>query len=452
MAKRTIILGAGVSGLAAGWFLKQRDGNHTEMVILENNSRPGGWIHSVHQDGFLFEQGPRSFRSKSLGKETWQLIEQLGLQDQIILAHKDADTRYIYHQKKLEPLPGSLWGIPFSPLTKGWPKVLMREFFTGKDQSDDASIFNFFSRRLGKEWTERLIDPFVSGIFAGDIHKLSFKSSFPSLYQSEQQYGSLIKAGIKGRKKASGFNVPLDASLFTFKNGMQTLTDALFKRLEPHVFLNASVKKLILHSDHVQVEFANSEIIEADQLISAIPAYQLAALLSSKHPFFAAALEKLNYASVVLVNLGYWNPVLKKKGYGYLVPSQENESILGCVWDSSVFPQQNPTPEATRLTVMMGGARQSGLNEWSQEKALAIALSSIEQHLQIQAIPNAVSIKTAYQAIPQYEIGYQSWGVNIQEQLDFISPSVTCIGSAFNGISVNECIIGANQAVKKLKN
>ncbi len=447
MAKRVVILGAGISGLAAGWFLKQKKDPNVELTILENSPRPGGWIQTIRKEGFLFEQGPRSFRSGGIGRETWELIDALELRDQIIPSHADAAVRYIYHQKKLQPLPRHLWGIPFSSATKGWFKVILREFFTGKNQSGrEESIDEFFNRRLGSEWTERLIDPFVSGIFAGDIRKLSFQNSFPFLHQLEQQYGSLIKGAIL-HKQGPKFNIPVQAPLFSFKNGMQTIIDALFKHLEPHVFLNASVKKIVLQADKVQIELANSEWIEADQLISAIPSYQLAALLSPKHPFFSAALEKLNYASVAVVNLGYWKPVLKQKGYGYLIPSQENESILGCVWDSSVFPQQNPTPEATRLTVMLGGACHTGIEEWTQEKVLALVLSSLEKHLQIHAMPDAVSINIAYRSIPQYEIGYQLWASGIKEQLDFLSPSTICIGSAFNGISVNECIVGAYRAV-----
>ncbi len=450
MVKKVVILGAGISGLAAGWFLKQKNDPNIEIVILENSPRPGGWVKTFRQDGFLFEQGPRSLRSKSIDKETWLLFKELGIENQIIPSHVDASIRYIYHQKKLRALPNHLWGVPFSPLTKGWLKVMLRELFSKKGTFDDESIHEFFSRRLSPEWTDRLVDPFISGIFAGDTHKLSFKSCFPSLYQSEQMYGSLIRGAIQHKKEAN-FKMPVPASIFSFKDGMQTLVDALFRELEPHVVLNASVKKLVLQADKVQIELANSDLIEADQLITAIPSYQLATLLAPKHPFFSDALEKLHYASVAVVNLGFWKPVLKQKGFGYLIPSKENESILGCVWDSSVFPQQNPTPDATRLTVMLGGARHPDIKEWSHEKLLALALSSIEKQLQIQAIPAAISINIAYRSIPQYEIGYQSWLTGIQDQLSFLSPSTICIGSAFNGVSVNDCIIGAYRATKKVQ-
>lgn len=453
MAKKIVILGAGISGLSTAWFLKQRKDLNAEVVILEKSPKVGGWIQTVHQDGFLFEQGPRSFRTQSLALPTWQLIEQLGLKDQIILSHVDANTRYLYHKKKLEPLPKNFWNVPFSAVTSGWLKALMREYFTSKSSNSDESIYDFFSRRITPEWAERLVDPLVSGIFAGNMRKLSIKSCFPMLYELEQRHGSLLKGAMQQHKgKEQQGKIPINAPLFSFKSGMQTLTQALFQRLERDIFFDTSVKQLVLHPDRVQIELVNSEWIEADRLISCIPTYELSQLLAGKHPFFATDLNKLNYASVMVVNLGYWKPVLKQTGYGYLIPSQENESILGCVWDSTVFPQQNPTDEATRLTVMLGGAHHADVEQWSQEKAIALALSSLEKHLQIQEIPNSISVKTAYRSIPQYEVGYQMWLEHIQEQLDFISPSLICLGSAFNGVSVNECIMGAYQTVEKLKN
>lgn len=449
MAKRIVILGAGISGLAAGFFLMQKNDPNLEIVILENSSQPGGWIHTIQEDGFLFEQGPRSLRTKSLSQEAWHLFEQLGIQKQIIPSDPSASERYIYWQKELKLLPKRILQVPFLSATKGWLQAIIRDLFSKKSAHEDESVYDFFSRKFGSEWTDRLVDPFISGIFAGNAHKLSLKSCFLPIYQMEQQYGSLIKAALL-HKKEPKFNPPLQTPLISFQKGMQTIIDALFKRVEQHVILNASVKKLVLEADTVRIQIGNSKWIEADQLVAAIPSYQLAALLSPRHPYLSADLGKLNYASVGVVNFGYWKPVLKKKGYGYLIPSQENESILGCVWDSSVFPQQNPTPESTRLTVMLGGSKHSDVHEWSQEKILAIALASIEKQLQIHEIPNAISIKIAKQAIPQYEIGYQLWEAAIKEQLNFLSPSSIFIGSAFNGISVNECIMGAYQAAMKI--
>lgn len=445
MKKRVVILGAGISGLAAGWFLKQQANPDLEIIILEKTARAGGWIETVQQDGFLFEHGPRSLRTKGISSETWQLIELLGLKDQLIPSHADANQRFIYHHQKLQPLPNRIWNMPFSSMTTGWLKVVFREFFTKKGQAKDESVHDFFSRRLSTEWADRLVDPFISGIFAGDTRKLSLQSSFPHLHRMEQEYGSLIKGALLQKKKER-VAIPIEAPFFSFQNGMQTLTDTLFSQLKSEVHLESAPQRLILHADHVEIELANSQWLKADQLISAIPTYQLAALLAPKHPYFAAALDQLNYATVIVVNLGYRKSVLKQKGYGYLIPSQENESILGCVWDSSVFPQQNQHPDETRLTVMLGGRRHLEAEEWSEEKIFALAFSAVEKHLDIHAIPDSVSIKRAYRAIPQYELGYAAWTTSIREQAAFLSPVTHCIGNAFTGISVNECIVGAFEA------
>lgn len=447
MVKRVAVLGAGISGLAAAWFLKQKFDSNVELTVMEASPRAGGWIHTLLQDDFLFEQGPRSLRVKGADQAVWDLIEQLELQDQLIVPHSDAKFRYIYHRQHLEAVPGHLWNIPFSPLTKGWLRVLLKELAAPKGKAEDETIYDFFNRRIGSEWTERLIDPFVSGIFAGDIRKLSLKSCFPFFHGFEQQSRSLIWGSLFRRKKASLEN-PIrqklgDAPFFSFQRGLETLTQALYQRLEPHIRLNCRPKSLMLQSDCVQVELNNVTSLEFDHLISTIPPYQLAALLQPKHPFLASDLGKLNYASVMLVNLGYRKPVLKQKGFGYLIPSQEMESILGCVWDSSVFPQQNAYEGMTRLTVMIGGSRQPAVSEWTEEKGIALALSAMEKHLGIDAIPDSISVKIANQAIPQYELGYHLWAAGIEKQLAFLSPCISCIGSAFSGVSVSECIAKA---------
>lgn len=454
MAKRIVILGGGIAGLAAAWFIRQKMGSDADLLVLEKSPRAGGWIQTQFHHGYLFEQGPRSFRVKSTEAPVWQMIEQLGLQSQLIPSHADASARYVYYKKQLEQVPRHLWNMPFSPLTPKCFQVLWREFFSPKADHQDESIYNFFSRRTSVEWTERLVDPFVSGIYAGDITKLSAKSCFPQLYDLEQAYGSLIKGAFLKKKRTLPINpvgsILGKAPFFSFQNGMETLTDALYNSLKGHIQLNCSAQKIVLESDSVHIQLDNSDWVNADYVISALPSFRLAALLHPKHPFLGKALEKLNYASVMVVNLGYRKPVLKQKGFGYLIPSQENETILGCVWDSCVFPQQAPGPDSTRMTVMLGGAKNPEIKDWSEEKGIAMALSAMERQLGIDAVADSITVKIAKDAIPQYELGYALWSANIEEQLSFLSPRIQCIGSAFNGVSVSDCIAGAHRAANAL--
>src|SRR5205085_1978222 len=145
-------------------------GSKMQLTIIEKSERPGGWIETIQKEDFLFEQGPRSCRTKGAGQETLALIEALGLEDQVILPHANAKNRYVYTGQCLQRLPRTLWEIPFNSLTKGWLKALWQDWRMPKRQTEEESINAFFSRRIGKNWTETLIDPFVSGIYAGDCN------------------------------------------------------------------------------------------------------------------------------------------------------------------------------------------------------------------------------------------------------------------------------------------
>lgn len=436
MAKKVIVLGAGIGGLAAGWFLKQREGSNVELTILEKSSRPGGWIETIRQEGFLFEKGPRSIRTKSLSPEAAQLIEELGLRNEIILPHPDSCHRYLYEEQQLKKMPGSLFKIPFSSLTRGWLKAILNEWRAPKSTLEDETIADFFSRRLSPEWAERLVDPFISGIYAGDSRKLSTKSCFPLLHRLEQEHGSLIAGMLKQKKKTSTPFVK--GPFFTFRDGMESLIHALAKQLDGEIRLNCGVAEINIESKSVKVKLESGEWLEADEVISALPAHVLARLI----PQQAVRLTELNFSTVMVVNLGYRREVLKERGFGYLIPSKEGESILGCVWDSCVFPQQG-SREESRLTVMIGGSRHPEVEGWSDTQGIEVALAALKKHCGIDVVPDVVSVKKAYRAIPQYELGYE---VLKNDLLEKMGP-LKCIGSSFCGASVSDVISSAFKAI-----
>ncbi|WP_068469084.1 protoporphyrinogen oxidase [Candidatus Protochlamydia phocaeensis] len=448
MARQIIILGAGISGLATAWFLKKQLGAEANLTVLEKNSRIGGWIQSAQVDGFLFEQGPRSCRSRGAGRKTLELVEALGLHKQIVTAHPAARDRFLYWKGRLQALPRHPFACLFSPLMKGWMRTLWRDLKAARGRGDDESIYSFFNRHLDPAWTDRLIDPFVSGIYAGDLNKLSIKSCFPLLDKWEQEQGSLLKAAWRHPKRppsSSAFVRALErSSLFSFQDGLETLPRALAAQLEGTIRLNCGAQSLALNKNGVKIKLENGEELEADQLISTLPAQPLSSLLSASLPTLSAVLHRLNYATVFVVNLGYRQKVLKQEGFGYLIPFQEGEPVLGCVWDSCVFPQQNRQEGETRLTVMIGGTRHPLPAAQSDSDLLQLALSALERHLHITQSPDSFSIKSACQAIPQYEVGHQEWIHHAKEQMS-AWPHVVLSGTPFHGVSVNDCIAEAEQ-------
>ena len=444
--KNIVILGGGITGLSLLWNLKKHHGKNASIALLEKTSRVGGWIRTLNKDGFLFERGPRSCRTNGYGKATLQLIEELGLQDQVIAADASAHQRFLYLDKRLQKVPSGFISALFSPLTRKIIPGLINEWRVPASNKEDESIHAFFTRRFGLEITNTFVDALTTGIYAGNVHDLSVKSCFPQFFKWEQQHGSLIKGALFGsffskKETPSLFVKKMNtASLFSFKEGMETLPKALAHHLKNHILTDHEVTGLHFHARGVELRLVNGKIIEADQVYSTLPANALSSLIRPHHRQAAELLDSITASSVAVVSLGYRQKVLSHSGFGYLVPSKEKENILGMVWDSCVFPEQAEYNEETRLTVMIGGTRMLDFPQWNASDFLNCALEAIANHLQIQVPPDAVDVHIARYAIPQYIVGHEQNKIAVHAAMKELSPFFKVLGSSFDGVAVNECI------------
>ncbi len=385
--KKIVIIGAGISGLAAGWYHKQQ--GHT-VTILEKSSRAGGWIRSSCDQGFLFEQGPRGFRPSGKGKRTLALVKELGLESELVAADKNARKRFIVLKKRLHP-----FSLGFL-LRQGMASALLRDLLTSASNREDETIADFCTRRFNAKIAQRIVDPLVKGIFGGDAEQLSMRSCFPTVWEAEKK-GSVIRNLKKSKDKPP-------ASLYSFRNGMERLTERLAEVLKDEIHLNTPIERL--------------DNIKADQIIAAIPAHALAEIAGIRDPF--------TYASLTTVSLGWNGAFLPKKGFGFLVPSLEQENFLGMTWDSAIFPEQN-RGEQTRVCVMIEG-----------EGTLDIALKAVKKYLGIEKPPDAHLVGKAMRAIPQYLLGHHKRLAFFQKQLP-----IRLIGNSYTGVGVNDCIEAA---------
>jgi oxygen-dependent protoporphyrinogen oxidase len=345
--KKVLILGGGITGLSAAWHLSRN--SNAQITLLEKENRLGGWIQTSHEGGYLFEKGPRTFQ---LGRSPHllQLIHDLKIE----IIPSAPQKRYLYHNGKLRSFGSFLPTlIPY----------LIRELFIPSSTLADESIYSFASRRFSPKIADMFFDPMTLGIYGGDIRKLSLKCCFPSLYNGEREKGSMVRALFTAPKKPKG--------LFTLKGGMETLIQALQKHLPIDIVLNCPVEKI----EENQV-MAGGKVWQADKVISALP-------------------PSLPANSLWVVNLVFPGDVLRKKGFGYLVPTQEKQSLLGMVFDSCIFPELNTDGE-TRLTAMIRP---------EEKEPLQTALDAAQNHLGIIAKPIYTSTFFAKNAIPQFEVG-----------------------------------------------
>lgn len=443
---RYVILGAGISGLSLGWFLKKKHGNDIELTILEASDRPGSWIRKELKDGYLFEQGARSFRTGGTGTAHLHLIESLGLQDEVIFAHQDAFKRYVFVDGKLRMLPLGLLSCLYSRFTPEFTKALWKDWRAPKGDGADESIYSFISRRFGWQIAELIVDPMVSGIFAGDIKQLSIKSCFPWIYDLEQKYrcvlkGAIAERNLKDHEKWSPFvENSLPKKVFTLKNGVQTLTEKLVEKLKENLHFNCAATKLSFKDGFSIVESKNGKAFVADKLFVAIPPPVFGDLVQVDNPVLAQNLQEIRSASLGIVNVGYKSPVLRYKGFGCLMLSREKHNILGAVWDSCAFPQQNTHPDQTRLTVLMGGAHFADFESQTDNQLIELALQKLSQLFNITQEPDCLLLKRAHKAIPQYTVGHEKRLRIIEGEIEKIPAEIELLGSGFYGVSVNDCI------------
>lgn len=456
MTSRVVVIGAGISGLALGWFLRQEMGESVDLRIFESSNRCGGWIKTDHVDGFLFENGPRSCRTRGHGRETLELVEALGISDEVITASPSANRRFLYMDETLHPFPNSFISFLRSPLMNGAIAALGRDLWQGKGLDDDESIASFFTRRIGEKLTYRLIDPLISGIYAGDINTLSMRACFPELYRYEREHGSLLRGMFSTKSKPSKKSAFVESigkhPIFSFQNGMETLVKALEKKLEPYISLSTPVKELKPMENGIDVVLENGIVHRADHVFTAVSPDQTSRLIKNAIPEAAGLITATSSSSVAVVNLGWKTNVLQREGFGYLIPQSEKKDVLGVVWDSSAFPLQNGYPGQTRLTVMLGGCHHSEIVDLPEDKIVEISLDSLKKQLGIAHLPDACKIAIAREAIPQYTVGHLTRLKSIEESLKrTFNGRLYFLGSAWRGVAVNDCIADARRQVSSLR-
>ena len=451
--KKIVILGAGISGLAAAFWL-EKDG--FDVTVLEWKSEPGGSMETRHEDGFLVDYGPNS------GLETvpliGKLIDGVGLRREFVYANTEGDKRYILKNSRLHALPTNPKAFIKTELFSAKAKLrLFAEPFIGK--SEDGyyqSISEFVKRRLGTEFLDYAINPFVAGIFAGDPDKLSVKSAFPKLYRLEEEYGGLVKGMIKGAKerKERSEQSKQNARMFSFKNGMQSLPIAIANHLKDKIRYNCKVQKIEEGKDGYRVIFNRLDTVEnitADALISAIPAYRLSPVIRDLDKDVCAHLNQVYYPPVKVLFLGFEKKHIGQAldGFGFLIPEKEKRLFLGAIFSSVVFPERSSDDVAV-FTLFIGGSRSPEILEMEDPALVSNVISEFKNTMRITKDPVFVREKLWPKAIPQYTLGYVEHERNFS-RFEAAHPGIFLSGNFRGGISVGDCIKNSEIVCERLK-
>lgn len=454
--KKVIIIGGGISGLTSAFWLKQHGLN---VTLVEKNSFAGGSIRTEHKEGYLIEYGPNS------SLETTPLIEQLlgelGISSEKIYANKEAEKRYILRNGKLHPLPMSPMSFLGTKLFSASAKLkLFKEPFIRSKSYENETLADFTRRRLGNEFLDYAINPFVAGVFAGDPEDLNVKTAFPKLYDLEQNYGSLIWGSVKSARarKKSQEKSKQSAKTFSFKNGMNTLTNSLHNALKDNIILNAEVKEISkgysngIEGKYTVVFSINNEVKTetADAIVLAVPAYIASGLIAPVDKNLSETLNNIYYPPVNVVYTGFKKENIKFNldGFGYLIPEKEKKNILGSLWNSVLFPGRAPEGHHA-VTTFVGGSRSPELTNLNDDQLLEMTLKDLDLILGLNDEPEFAVFARWKKAIPQYQKGYASVFKQI-EAFHNADKNIRICSNYYKGISVSDCIKSANAVVYDL--
>jgi oxygen-dependent protoporphyrinogen oxidase len=445
-----VILGGGISGLALAHFAG-REGI-SDVVVLEARTRAGGKVQTEWSDGYCCEWGPQGFLDNV--PETLELADQLGLSGALVRADDAAGDRFIMRGGRLRRLPLSPPAFLCSDVLslRGRLRVLL-EPFPGRGPEDDESVFQFASRRIGREAAEVLVDAMVTGVYAGDPARLSLSATFPKMREMERRHGSLVKAMI-ARRRAGGSGGPAGpgGALTTFRLGMQQLTDALASGLGSRLRLGADVGAIARHPDAFSIELEDGERVQARRVAVALPPQVAASVLQPLlAPAALAGLTEIPAVRIAVVMTGYRSssPFARPaRGFGFLVAGRERRQILGTIYCSSTFPGQAP-PAHTLLRTLLGGARNGEILDRSDDELLAVVRRELDLALGGDPAPDFVRVVRHEYGIPQYTLGHPTRLRRIAEAVRQV-PGLVVLGNGYRGVAVNACVAEARSVAATL--
>jgi oxygen-dependent protoporphyrinogen oxidase len=495
-AQHLVIVGGGIAGLAAAYYAiskKSGDQPAVRVTLLEQADYWGGKIVTdriPHDSGqFVIEGGPDTM----VATKPWgvRLAGELGLAERLRGTNPRTRKTYILKNDRLHELPGGLtMMIPteIAPMVRtgllSWPakaRMGLDFLLPAAPLNGDETLGAFVTRRLGRSAYENLIEPLMSGIYAGDGDRLSLQSTFPYLRDLELKHGGLVKGALALRRermrKAGGQaaaasagaargakGAPAMGSIFlTPVDGLAELVEALVQRLQAlgvEMRLNTSVRNLERVGDGYTLRIEGGDApggdapggkrISANAVILATPSYAAAELMAGFAPDLAAELRPIEYVSTATVTLAYREADLPQPldGYGYVIPRREGRRALACTWTSTKFPHRAPDGCAL-VRVFVGRAGQENEIAWDEAALLADAQEELRRTMGITAQPLLTRIFCWEKAMPQYNLGHPDRLKRI-DALQHSYPGLALAGAAYQGIGVPDCIHSGEMAAEQI--
>jgi protoporphyrinogen/coproporphyrinogen III oxidase len=443
-----LVVGGGISGLVCAHALLKAG---IEVLLVEASPRPGGVIRSLSREGFLCELGPQSFSGTPAVR---QLCAELSISNELLHAPSRA-PRYVLIDGQLHPVPLSPPAFFMSSLINASTKWVFVRDLLGKSIPPDAdeSVADFVRRKFSPQLLDRLVGPFVSGIYAGDPERLSVRSAFPQLYEAEKTSASIVRGMLRIAKSKKG---PGERpALQTFREGNETLVHALVNKLGPALLAETRVTEISRQNDgsfELRLEgHIADESLSTKSLILATPSDVTGKLLCGLDSSFEPLLTSIEFAPVAVVSLGYRKSDVghSLRGFGFLVPRSAGLRVLGSVWNSSLFPDRAPEGHAL-LTSFVGGTTDPAVTKLKPKELVILVHSEISPVLSIQSEPVFSNVTVWPRALPQYNLGHADRLAAVAKACSHL-PGLWLAGNYLQGPAIGSCIDQALAAAQDVQ-
>ncbi|HUP05386.1 MAG TPA: protoporphyrinogen oxidase [Bryobacteraceae bacterium] len=452
----TLIIGGGISGLSAAYYLAKSGAPST---ILESRPRLGGVIQTERVEDCVLEAGPDSFLSAK--PAALDLIRELGLADQVIGSNDHLRKTYIRKNGRLIPMPdGLMMMVPTKilPLLStgllGWGTKLrmgMELMRAPKPKPGDESVAEFIEEHYGAEAVDYLAEPLLSGIYGGDPGALSVTAVLPRFVELANRHGSLTRGVLEARAKAAAHGKQSEAPLFrTLKGGLGQMVDAAAAAFGDKVVVRQARAEAVERAASGFRVRTGGDWMETRSLVAACEAHSAAQLLGAVDPRLAELLAMTPYSSSTTVALGYDAADFGRPpdGFGFLIPKKERRRLVACTWVGTKFSHRVPDGKVV-ARCFLGGAQDAAAHKESDEAILAAVVSEMREIAGVHAEPRFTRIARWPKSMAQYTVGHPERLKEIEARAAAI-PGLRLAGNAYTGIGIPDCIRMGKTAAEQI--
>lgn len=458
--RKVVIIGGGITGLTTAFYLQKKvkeENLPLDVQLIEASHRLGGKAQTVVKDGYIIERGPDSFLERKTSAS--RLAKEVGMADKLV--NNASGRSFVLARERLHPMPeGSFMGIPtqITPFVTTGLFSLPGKFRAAGDfilprsePVEDQSLGEFFRRRLGDEVVENLIEPLLSGIYAGDIDRMSLMATFPNFYRLEQKYRSIV-LGIKKTMPTPKKSERKKGIFLNFSTGLQSFISAIESKLTPGSVLKSTrVDNVSKQNGKYVIDLNSGQQMMADSIVVATPHYVTGSMFSEYDLF--SLLDEMPATSVANVALAFPESAIKQDidGTGFVVSRNSDYSITACTWTHKKWPHSAPEGKAL-LRCYVGRPGHETIVDLSDNQIIKIVLEDLNKTMNITAEPELAVVTRWKDSMPQYTVGHVQRIQKVKKDLSEQLPGVFIAGGSYEGVGLPDCIDQGEAAVEHILN